>query len=249
MVPRLRVLQLILFCLLLLPVTDVSGQVTISDSGFTTKAMHQTAALYQEMIGSQSRLNNGIQYAGYPFAFVKGHPFFGSDSLVNGSVVYDHILYNDLNLMYDELSDLLLVSLSGYRIQVSNERIAGFTIRNTSFVRLQRDSSQKATVDKDGFYQLLYPGGIGVSKREVKTILEELSSSEGTLRSILTNKTFYIRKGNGYYPANSRKAILEIFGDHKKEVRDYIKDNGLNFKNDPETVLVKASNYYEQLSN
>lgn len=225
------------------------AQLSVDDSVFYNKAVNNAKAIYFQSLGDQSGLYNGSQYAGCPFGFRDGgHPFFYSDVFLNGSIVYDKVLYPEAHLLYDEVVEVLLFQDSTHRIQLVNERVARFSILDNHFIRIIKDSSNRTLV-KSGFYQLLYEGNTTVLKKEVKSIREVLiSNTEGIYRYIDTKKYFYIKKGNDYYLVKRKKALLQLYKDRKKELQQYIKRNKLNFKRDPDSLLAKLSAYYDQLT-
>ncbi|ULQ50738.1 hypothetical protein [Flavihumibacter fluvii] len=238
----LFIISLPLFC------NKITAQAPAVDSAFYQQAVSNTIIVYQQLIGDQARIFNGIQYSGYPFSFAKGHPYFDSDVFSNGTIVYDNVLYPNVQLLYDELSDAIIIHLSMHKVQLSSERIAGFSLFDKKFIRITKDTASSSPISKEGFYQLVYEGNVTVLKREVKTVLDELSSSEGILRYIIPKQYYFIKKQNGYYPVYGKKEVLEIYSDRKKDVREYIKNNGLSFKKGPESMLAVVSAYYDQLT-
>ena len=84
-------------------------------------------------------------------------------------------------------------------------------------------------------------------KKEAKEVFEELSSEQGILRRILVKVNYYIGKDNSYFPVTNKKDVMAIYKDRKKEVRDYISNNGLSFRNNKEEAITKVSAYYDQL--
>jgi hypothetical protein len=85
-------------------------------------------------INPDSRLFNGREYIrnGTP---AKGFPFFESDSLQLGSLSYDGILYRDIALEYDMVSDQLLIhNFAGDAlISLVPEKITFFSIARHHF--------------------------------------------------------------------------------------------------------------------
>ncbi len=223
------------------------AQLSAKDSVYFLQPINNAIKEHQQMIGVDSRLFNGIQYAGYPFSFVKGHQFFDTTAAMPGTITYDDVYYNDVQLLYDEVSDKAIVISNQRRVELSSERINDFTILNHHFVRIVKDSSGKTPISKDGFYELLYTGKVQVFKKEAKEVFEELSSEQGILRRILVKVNYYIGKDNSYFPVTNKKDVMAIYKDRKKEVRDYISNNGLSFRNNKEEAITKVSAYYDQL--
>jgi hypothetical protein len=228
-------------------ITTTVAQLSPADSIFYQKAIGNVVSLYYQSLGDQSGLYNGTQYGGYPFSFTEGHPFFYTDKPGNGSIVYDGLLYGNVQLQYDELKEVVIMQDASHRIQLVNERIAGFTVFSNQFIRLERDSLNRALV-ATGFYNLLYDGNVSALAKEMKGLREELrSNSEGILRFIDVKRYYYIKKKNEYYPVKSKKSLRGIFADHKKEIQQFIKKNNLSFRKNPDEMLIKVTEYYDRL--
>jgi hypothetical protein len=225
------------------------AQLSASDSVFYSNAINNSKVIYFQSLGDQSGLYNGSQYPGYAFGFKDGgHPFFYTDVILKGSIVYDKLLYPKAGLLYDEVMEVVLFQGATFRIQLISEKISHFSVLGNNFIRVVKDSSNRTLVST-GFYQLLYEGKITVLKKEVKSIREVLiSNAEGIYRYIDIKKYFYIRKNNEYYLVKSKKTIFKLFKEQKREMQQYIKQNRLNFKKDPDSLVVKLSAYYDQLT-
>lgn len=238
----------LLFSALTVNSSELFAQLSASDSILYQKSFSNAVKVYQHSLEGQSGLYNGSEYPGYPFSFKTGHPFFYSEKPGNGSIVYDMIAYPGIILQYDEVAEEVILYESNHRIQLLRERIARFSILENYFVRIVKDSLAMATVST-GFYQLLYEGQVSLLKKEVKTIAEELRSvSEGILRNIEIKLYYYIQKDNIYHPVKGKKDILAVFKDRKKEIQQYIRVNKLNFRKDSDTMLIKVTVFYDQLT-
>jgi hypothetical protein len=226
-----------------------AAQASDPDSLFYQKAINNAVSLYHLAAGDQSGLYNGSQYPGYPFEFKDGgHPYF-IKAVTPGTILYDKLFYPQVKLLFDELADQVVFEDSTHRIQLLKERISKFTIGGANFVRIENDSSGSAMVNT-GFYQVLYGGARAVVlKKEIKKLREEIRfADEGILRYIDVKLYYYIRKGDVYYSVGSKKTVLSVYKDRKKELQQYIKTNRLSFKKDRDNMLEKLSAYYDQLT-
>lgn len=244
---KLAIPGLFLF-LLLAYASKLTAQTVSEDSLLYQRAIDNAVALYHKSIGNQSALYNGSQYVPYSFKFKEGgHPFFFKDVFTKGSIIYDNVLYPDIQLLYDEVGDFIILKDSFHYTKLISQRIAGFSFLSNKFIRIEKDSLSRSLIST-GFYNLLYAGKVLVLKKEVKTISEEaVSSSEGLLRSIQISHYYYIKKNNEYFPIRSKKSLLAVFKDQKNEIQQYIKNNNLNFRKDRDNMLAKVSAFYDQL--
>lgn len=234
-------------CFFFLSGSRALAQSAAEDSILYKKAVYNTIAVYHEAIGAQSGLFNGIQYAQYPFSFAEnGNPYFKENKPGLGSVTYDNVLYENVLLQFDEVQEVIFMQDSSRRIQLLNQRVAGFTLFNNTFIRLVKDSAN-AVLAATGYYNLLYNGNTRLLKREEKIIREDVSTG-ALLRYIDVLTYYYIQKDNSWYSIKSKGAILNIFNDRKKELRQFIKKNKLSYRKDRDNMLVKVTAYYDQLT-
>jgi len=222
-----------------------SGQ---DDSIFYQTAVSNTITIYKMQLGDQSPFYNGSHYSPTGFVFRTGSPYFLSDSFSRGTVVYDDLPFDELNLLYEDLRELLVSKNDNYLLQLVNQRISSFTISGHSFIRLTADSLH-ARIPKTGFYEILYPGRSQVLKKTYKTIVEEPSVYENTvIRHIEESQNYYIKIGNSYKRVKSNGELLELMHDHQKEIQKFIKKSKLNFRKNRENVLVQVAGYYDQIA-
>ena len=219
------------------------------DSLFYQKATQNTIAQYHENIGYHSKLFNGSQYASYPYQFKQGHPFFISDEFENGSLVYNQVLFSNVKLLYNEVSDLIIIKDQTHLTQLISEQVSSFTLNDHIFIRIKNENLQNKSKIPEGFYQVIYDGKVKAFSKEKKVILDDISSaSEGIKRYIVIKNSFYIKKENDYYLIGKKKDIINLFSNNKKEINDFIKRNNLDFKRNKMELITEVTAYYDQLT-
>jgi hypothetical protein len=224
-----------------------TAQMSSTDSLFLQKTVNQTVAAYHAAIGDGSALFNGPKYSDYPKIKDGGHAFFNTVTPSKCSIVYDKVLYPNVNLVYDEVTGVVVLQDATRRIQLETDKITQFTIWDNRFTRLAKDSTETATLS-GGFYQILYDGNTRLFKQETKRIQEDIrSASDGIIRSILIKNTYFIQKKGVYYQVSNKKDALSLFNDKKKEVAQYLKRNKLDFEKDIDNALVKIIAFYDAL--
>jgi len=236
---------LILTVFFLFPAISLVAQSSADDSVLYQKAINNLVSLYHQSEGDQTGLYNGSQYGGFPFTFKEGHPFFYDGKPGTGSIVYEDVLYENVLLQYDEIQEAVVMEDSSRRIQLLNERIRQFSVFNNAFIRIVKDSLSNALV-KTGYYNLLYEGRNRLLKKEIKTVREDITT-EKVIYYVDLHEYYYIKKDNTYYAVNSKRNVLKIFGDRKKEVQQYIRKNKLSYRKDRDNMLIKVTAYYDQL--
>jgi len=156
------------------------------------------------------------------------------------------VVFNNVDLLYDEVKDCVILQDSTHRIQLVSQRLQGFTVFNQPFVRLEKDAN--TPIVASGFYQILYDGEIKLYKKEVKIITEKFTNTPEL--KVLFEKVFYyyIKKGNRFYPIEKKKDFLKILNDKGKDLNDFIINERLNFRKDKDNTLIKIVTYYNQIT-
>jgi hypothetical protein len=241
-----KFLFIFLFIASLAPFHLLNAQLSSKDSLIYTTAVKNIIATYHKNIGDQTGKYNGSQNAGYTVSFYEGHPYFFKHELSKGSITYDNVVFDNIELLYDEAKDWVILQDSTHRIQLVSQRLQGFTIFDQPFVRLEKDAN--TPILASGFFQLLYDGDIKLYKKEVKIITEKFTYTPEL--SVLFEKVnyYYIKKGNRFYPIVKKKDFLKILYDKCKDLNDFISNEHLNFRKDKDNTLTKIVAYYDQIT-
>lgn len=241
-----KFLFIIVFIASLSPLNTLHAQLSIKDSLVHTAAVKNLVATYHKNIGDQTGKYNGSQNAGYTVSFYEGHPYFFLHELSKGSITYDNVVFDNVELLYDEVKDWVILQDSTHRIQLVSERLQGFTVFNQPFIRLEKDAN--TPIVTSGFYQVLYDGEIKLYKKEVKIITEKFTNTPEL--KVLFEKVFYyyIKKGNRFYPIVKKKDFLQLLKDKDKELNNFISKERLNFRKDKDNTLIKLVAFYDQIT-
>lgn len=203
--------------------------------------------VYYQSLGEQSPLYKGSEYIEYAYSLQEGDPFFGSAGWVNGDIYFDGMMFHEVPLLYDIVKDEVITQdfQKIYKINLPADRIQLFTMQGHTFVRILHDSVNRV---KTGFYDQLYNGNVGLLVKREKKIIEK-SLDLNINRVILSQVAYYVRKQGHYYTIKNKTALLNVLKDRKKEIQLYLKKNMIKFKSNPENAMIKAVEYYDQLTN
>src|SRR5450631_1679752 len=83
---------------------------------------------FQNEIKEDAHLYTGKEFIKYSVN-IKGHPFFETDQMQNGTIFYDGTLYENVPLLYDIVGQEVVINRfdSGEGIRLLNEKIKYFT--------------------------------------------------------------------------------------------------------------------------
>jgi hypothetical protein len=227
--------------------TKLVAQDTATGNSFYNEALLNARAVYYQSFGNQSALYNGSQYGEYLFNFEKGQPFFYSPEPVRGAVIYDGIRYDSVLMRYDEIKDVVVINDYTDRVQLLNEKLEGFSLYQSGFIRLVKDSLSDKLIGT-GFYNLLYNGKVQLLKKQIKIIREKATSNAELLRFVDVFDHYFIKKEGQFFPVESKKNLFAILADKKKEVQQFVRTNNLSFRKDPENMLIKTTAFYDSLN-
>jgi len=226
-----------IFSLLYTNITTAQTDTLIKD-----KAVSKAQQVYFNGIGDQAAKFNGSQYQGYLVSFQDGHPYFKFDYLSKGSIIYDGLIFENLNLLYDEVLDCVVFQDNTHRIQLVNERLSEFSIEGYNFERLvKKDNSPLINT---GFYQVLSKGKINLYKKETKRIIDKITNTNELTVLFEVHQYYYILQGGQFYPINRKKDLIKHFSVIDPKFIKWIKSTDLNFRKDKERSLTKVIDYY-----
>ncbi|MCW3116282.1 MAG: hypothetical protein JWM28_364 [Chitinophagaceae bacterium] len=243
-----------LYCVLFY--NGIAAQNKLSDSSLLNSSLQQVINIHNQTLGENIHLYNGPQNAGYNHLST-GHPYFIADEVQPGSVFYDGILYRGVLMLYDlEQDNAVIVRYNNeniseeyrniLRMDLIRNQVGWFTLPGHEFVRLEADSNSRDM--KDGFYDRVYNGKIKVFIKRTKKHVEEVKGSE-LERRYDAHDFYYIQKSGIYYNIKTKKSVLQLFKDKKKELAAFTRKNKLKFKRNKEGFITELSRYYDQLIN
>jgi hypothetical protein len=199
-------------------------------------------SFYYKFTDQRSRLYNGKEYIGYPQ--MEGHPFFGDPDLHRGSVFYDGLLFDSVNMQYDLVKDELIIQHFDvfFKIVLISSKVKEFTLSNHHYRRMVKDSVNRLPVST-GYYDFLYEGNITLIAKRTKHI-DELVTDK-IVRKIVEKNFYYVIRDSVYYPIRSYKSLLSLFKDKSKEIRQDLRRNHLKFRKNREGAIVRAVKFYD----
>ena len=178
-----------------------------------------------------------------PFA---NHPYFESNVYTKGTICYNRVVYPDvymrLDLYRDELS--VVFAEKPYHVVPEKEKFDYAILNGSTFVLSVSENDPNTK-----FLMLLQNGKYPVVRKYKLTIYEDLKS--GTRFAVRTFKAQiqYAVYVNGVpYTVKSKKSVLKLFADRKKELNEFAKQHKLDFRQQPEQSIIALVNYYEMLT-
>lgn len=243
MLPGSRRISIVLLLLGMTQIQSYSQQIS-PDTAFLAHSKKKIISLYSASIQHQSRLYNGSDYVIY-ISRDEEHPYFQIDDWTFGSVVYWGELYENVPLMYDLRADQIVAEHNrGNPIKLLPEKVQGFTILDHTFVRLNKDAQNKIS---EGFYDRLYDGASKVYAKHIKVYRENIIGRE-IIPEFEENTKYYVVKNGLFNTIKSKKSLLQVFEDHKQELRSFIRKNHIRFNENRKEAIVRITEFYDSLN-
>jgi len=212
--------------------------------------LNHVIANYNTAIGQQSYLYNGPEYEFYD-PLIKGNAYvFDIKAFSPGIVSYNGEVYNNVPMLYDINKDIVVILLYNHftKISLLSTWIPEFWLLNHHFVRINSDSTGRAAL-ATGFYDQLYRGqNTQILVRREKSI-QTATGSNSVETFFREAKSYYVKKGGSYLSFSGKGGLLDIFKDKKKELRQYIKTNNIDFRENFEQAITNVATYYDHLTN
>lgn len=245
MIKKLQISWLTLFVIFSFYTTALAQR--LSDDTASSPAFKNAIAFSNNTFSKQLHLFNGEEVPDYHRLFTKGQPYFITNAWSKGTIIYEGISYEDVSILYDIITDdILILSHNNIsRIRLIKEKISHFSFAGHSFVNLNANSFP-ATGLRAGFYDVLVTGKITLLAKRTKQV--QPIAGQSIELEILDKDYYYVKKDSSYVSVNNRKDFLNQFDDKKKEVQKFIKQTRHNYTEDRENTMVKAVEYYNQVT-
>lgn len=157
------------------------------------------------------------------------HPFFQKNDFTNGGIFYINQWYNDLQVKYDLLNQVLVLSppssIKNVGIEMIQDKIKSFYIGDDTFLNLSKLSPIAL---KKGYYKedsiseevKLYSF---ISKRS-----KEFYVSKDIQLKFYISYQFIVLHKEIYHVFNNENDLLKIFPNKEKEILEYYKNRSSN---------------------
>ena len=189
-----------------------------------------------------------MQAFGKDNKLLKGSPYLYKDWMVGSVKLTNGIVYEGMNLMYDQMRDMLIFKAEGEKKQMFMHPVQEFKLQeevNNVIVDERTFRNGYPLTDGIGpaaFYEVLVDGETQLLKRLTKAIVEEREDNSITkTKQIKESVRYYIATDGKLTKINkTKKSMLEALGKNSAELEKYIKENKLNLRNDDDMAKLVA---------
>ena len=165
-----------------------------------------------------------------------GTPFLETQGINTGWVDYYGSRYHDVTLQYDiEDDELVSYDFSGtVRMQLVKQKITAFGIGTRKFVRI---------AGTDLFFEEVYNGPHQVLIRRQKVFTR--TGTEDGMYKLYTS--YFVSHGKVPVNIQSGNDLFSYFGKYGKELKEYLRDQKIVFKKNPEKAIITVVSYADKI--
>ena len=210
------------------------------DTSLTPPTRAAISTFYTKLL-PEALIYKGTEYQESDTA-IAGDPFYPDASLHTGMIRYGGIRYDGVRMMYDVYKDRLVInSYNNHLLMPAMGRIDTFYFYGRAFERLRADTLRG--FPGTGIYEVVYAGRISLLAKHAKVVQVDPRDRH---KYFLDQTRYYLFRGGAYHALASPKALVQLLDDHKKEVRQFIRQNNLRFEGDPTGDMKSLITYYDQ---
>jgi hypothetical protein len=232
-----------IFVVFILNVLQANGQ---DKNGLRAVSTDFQQSMYRDATILSQNLYNGRIYYMYDsreeeFQFFKDRkPFAGIISVENQT-------YQGIPLLYDLVTGEVVVKhFDGDFIIIPFMKVNSFQIHDHHFKKLKQGEDINENMPT-GFYDLVYDGVTQLLIRRMKVRQEKIQDRKVVVEFHIKDQ-YFIKKNERYYQVHTKKSILNLLPEHKKELRRSIRDFEDGFRRNREEAMIKMVNIHDQLS-
>jgi hypothetical protein len=223
---------------LLITIATTSGAQHQKDTARVSASIANMKLRYAQALKGQMQLYDGSDYVEY-VPLKEEHPYFLREDWFMGTIQYNAGLFENVPLLYNIYTDKVIAEhfYAASMIQLVSEKIDYFILDGHKFVQLQDPSITR------GFYELLSDGKVRFYARHRKEFQESISLSE-IQREFMEKHDYYIFKDGTYHSVKTKKSVLKVLGDHKKEINQYIRSSRMHFSPNRDFAIKRIVDFY-----
>ena len=183
-------------------------------------------AWFDALIGIENTaLYNGLGIIEKYRVINQHHKFFKTTDFLPGSISYDGQYYSAVRMKYDLYEDQVLMNLQNgagiVLMQPIKHKIHRFTIDNSNFIHL--NDSVAIAANLNGFFELLLENSSFKLLKKHKKQIFQRRGKNALYYEFKSRNTLFIHYAGEYYPLTSRRDLMKIFPELKKEISTYPK--------------------------
>ena len=238
------------FCVFIfIAASDYSAAIAQDLSARSTWTAEALFEYSEKLYGSDDVLVNGRAYLPDHYN-ARGNPYFVSDSWITSTIFIDGRAFDNQKLLYNiEIEKVILETTINENNKIllllNTERIDSFCLDKRCFI----NADDLLLENKfPGFVEQVYFGNFKVLTRHQKYFVSDYSK--------ITPNGFYSKIQSVHYILNNgqleklptKKAVLNYFYTHRKEIKNFMRKNNIKYKKSNTDQLKKLFEFCDSVS-
>ena len=202
---------------------------------------------YDQQISLQHTLLQHGELAALTRKSPNSHAYYGKSSWADTRITYRNQTFYNVSALYDLEEDALIIinnlgpAFTAYPLKLQREHIQSFEIEGSRFVYVK----DQVSWHKNGFFKAVYEG-------ENLSLLSKVFKRLDLRHRVLTyneSQHYFLKKDGQYHRLKRLSALLRLYPEHKKEIRQYKRALSLGKIDKPanEEKLARLIEYCENL--
>ncbi|HEA30753.1 MAG TPA: hypothetical protein ENH91_12320 [Leeuwenhoekiella sp.] len=215
-------------------------------------ALSNRSQLLDARLGKENlAVFNGIRFYDLLKSDKVNFRYFKNYKPFNATITYNGQVYESILTRYDLLNDHLIVYTLGkssfFQVQLANEKIDAFQLDALSFIRL--DLNDRYDRNKNAFYEVAYVGE-DIDLLIAWSKAEKLKTNSGNpFYTFKTSQKYYLKKESKYFNISSIRDVIQLFPEHKKDLKEFYRAYRKIDKKDPRQFMQKLAFFLDQSLN
>nr|WP_295927369.1 hypothetical protein [uncultured Dyadobacter sp.] len=223
------------------------AQDILAGTSSAREAAPYPVSLYKKATDQSQNLYNGRQYFVYD-ARMDEHQFLKQRRWLNGMVLYDGQQFDSIPMLYDIFKDEVVIRhFNGDHVLLQTVKVDSFIIDNHHFARLESGKDVNPQM-RTGFYDVIYGGKSRTIVRRTKQRQEKIVDKR-VIAYYPEKNFFYVFKNGRYHSVHTKRSALDLFPEHKRELRRVLRENKIKFRKNREMAITRMVSTHDELAN
>jgi hypothetical protein len=193
-------------------------------------------------------LKNGRVFV-FDYPRAKGHPFFMTNSWIEGKLTLKGKLYDHIPLLFDSFHDQLICAIKNKKgenvfIKLNEQSVIRFNIGEHIFI----NSNSQEELPQHGFYELVYDAGD--FRVFAKWIKKYLDSNTLQYSGVFDDRkpVYHVLKNGKVKTISSKHDFFSIYGAKKNEIKSFMKKNNIKLYESNNQELFKLFQFLKDFA-
>lgn len=207
--------------------------------GATAQTSNEVIARYLQKAGDHATIYNGIIEPQFPRTMWVDHPYLETADYQMGSICYDGLVHENVGIRYDIYNNVVSVSTPTRELGMVPDanRIQWFSMGQKYYIHSgNRFACLEVMGDK---VQLIHR----ITKLRGIDVVRDYKSF-GSMKEV---HSFFIRTGEEFVEVSKLSDITKRWPEHRKQLKHFVKSEGMNFSKDQTYSMIETVKYLDQL--